>query len=73
MINNTEIEYIDDVLSELEDYIKGEVGDKITIARSKLQTLSLPDVNKRCSCNLEKQRTMYFIRNWCEDCKASIQ
>ena len=41
MINNTEIEYIDDVLSELEDYIKGDIGDKITIARGKLQALSL--------------------------------
>ena len=39
MINNIEIEYIDDVLSELEDYIKGDIGDKITIARSKLRVL----------------------------------
>jgi len=73
MKNNTDFEYIDELLSELEDTIHGDVSDRITIARSKLQALSLIDVVKRCSCNLEKQKTMYFIRNWCNECNAKIQ
>ena len=42
---NTEFEYIDEVLAELEDTIHGNISDKITIARGKLQALSLLDVS----------------------------
>jgi len=43
MKNNKDqsIEFIDDVLRELEDIIHGEISDRITIARKKLQALDL--------------------------------
>lgn len=28
---------------------------------------------KKCSCNDEKKATMYFIKNWCPDCKLYIK
>ncbi len=37
----TDFEYIDELLAELEDTIHGEISDRITIARKKLQTLKL--------------------------------
>ena len=36
---NSDIEYIDDLLSELEDIIHGEISDRITIARDKFSRL----------------------------------
>ena len=35
----TELQYIDELLAELEDTAHGEISDRITIARKKLQEL----------------------------------
>lgn len=45
-MKNKDIEYIDELLAELEDTIHGEISDRITIARSKLHNLKLKNYDE---------------------------
>ena len=62
-----ELEYIDELLAELEDIIHGEISDRITIARSKLESYIssnklVPTVKEsKTECGITDVEDVYFL------------
>ena len=68
-MKNTDIEYINEILTYIEETIHRQVSDKITIARKKLKTLSLLDVSGSLFVDEKTNNAHPPIYHNCPHCK----
>ncbi len=59
-----DFKYIDELLAELEDVIHGEISDRITIARGKIQALSIADVSNKRELLIAYEKSLYSNEEW---------
>jgi len=73
MTNKDIINEIDELLADCEDVLHGEVGNKVTLARKRLQALNIPDIEREGEQFYCDERDKYGNTDCTQQCMACVR